>query len=514
LIDKGRTPLPIFGSGDEPTAALIALGRCMIDPADGSAVRAGFSMGCAALITTAKIVVTGLSLGTGIIGGHFWGPLFTGCAASHFLTDVVRWLGVNHGMDTSLASYPCLVILCTMGSTHVVTFRAHMAIMLILTLTISAFAPEDGADEYNKVAGDYSAVFPLLVVSVFVSLMVSRDTVFYKTQRSRGDIVAVPEVLCEPGLEGRPLVVDYDDYKEDDSFSSGSKSGGSGSKSSGSDVELARPNPSGRLNVRTIEETITQGDIEKAFEDAARAAGQGTGEMNTFSRPPPPPLTQALQTIVDSLEQDDTFEHRKEHVTLSSRRLDELLSHPLESTIARPTPPLHRRTKSAPVYEPPGKMSGKDAANFDPEKKSIGTELIESFRFDAPARERTNSGSSRGLLVRINSFGEVQTHQPSLLDQARLRSSTSDVVSMHRRIPSLSSSPRPTPRHSRKNSDSSFMSSSAPPFIPAESGTLSIDDIEQSFRSAASEPGVGNSSSFTYRSPWTDNGSSSGGFSS
>jgi hypothetical protein len=170
--------LPIFGLGDEPTADLTALAFCMIDPTDGAAVRAGYSMGCSALITIAKIVVTGLSLGTGIIGGHFWGPLFTGAAAAHFFSDLVKWLGLRFGLNTSLAAYPCVVILCTMASTHVVTFRAHMAIMLILTLTISAFDPEEGSDGSHKVAGDYSAVFPLLVVSVFISLMV-RDCCLY-----------------------------------------------------------------------------------------------------------------------------------------------------------------------------------------------------------------------------------------------------------------------------------------------------------------------------------------------
>ena len=130
----------------------------------------------------------GLSLGTGIIGGHFWGPLFVGCAASHLFTDVIGVLSEVFGFGGRLAAYPCVVILCTMGSAHVVTFRAHMAIMLILTLTISAFDPDgETGSGFNTVAGDYSAVFPLLVVSVFVSLMVSRDTIFYKMQRERGD---------------------------------------------------------------------------------------------------------------------------------------------------------------------------------------------------------------------------------------------------------------------------------------------------------------------------------------
>jgi H+/Cl- antiporter ClcA len=76
LIDKGRTPLPVFGHGDEPTADLIALGYCMMDEGSTGDAREGFSLGCAATITLAKIFVTGLSLGTGIVGGHFWVRLF------------------------------------------------------------------------------------------------------------------------------------------------------------------------------------------------------------------------------------------------------------------------------------------------------------------------------------------------------------------------------------------------------------------------------------------------------
>jgi hypothetical protein len=338
--------------------------------------------------------------------------------------------------------------------------------------------------------------------------------VFYGSQRSRGDIIAVPEVLCEPGMEGRPLVLDYD-RMEDDSFSFGSRSGGSASRSRGSDVELARSNSAEQLNaptVRTIEEAITQDDIERAFEDAARTARQGPGEMHKFDPPPPPaPQPEFLQTIADSLERDGSFDRRKEKIPLSSRRLDELLSQPIELTRSRPTPPLHRRSQSAPVYEPPEKIIEEDAVDIELEKTRRGLESIDSFRFDG-ARERSNSVSNRGSLVRINSFGEVQDHQPSLLDQARLRSATSDVVSRHRRIPSGTSSARRSPRHSRKNSESSNMSASGPPSLSKESGTLSIDDIEQTFQSAAYEPFAVNSSAT--RSPWTNNDSSDGGSSS
>jgi len=69
LIDKGRTPLPVFGEGNE---GFLSHAMCMIDPTDGAAIRAGFGVKCMALIAIAKIFVIGLSLGTGIIGGRKW----------------------------------------------------------------------------------------------------------------------------------------------------------------------------------------------------------------------------------------------------------------------------------------------------------------------------------------------------------------------------------------------------------------------------------------------------------
>jgi H+/Cl- antiporter ClcA len=121
LIDKGRTPLPVFGRGDEPSAGLVALGYCMIDQ-EGTG-NSGFSLGCSAAIALAKIFVTGLSLGTGIVGGHFWAPLFVGCASSHFFTDLVGKGSAAIGFSTSLSAYPCVALLCIMGSTHVVTCK-------------------------------------------------------------------------------------------------------------------------------------------------------------------------------------------------------------------------------------------------------------------------------------------------------------------------------------------------------------------------------------------------------
>jgi H+/Cl- antiporter ClcA len=117
LIDKGRTPLPVFGKGDDPTADLLAKAYCIASHGQG------FGILCSAAITLAKIFVTGLSLGLGIVGGHFWGPLFAGCAASHFLTSTAEVLSNRFGISSGLSQYPCVAILCIMGSAHVVTCK-------------------------------------------------------------------------------------------------------------------------------------------------------------------------------------------------------------------------------------------------------------------------------------------------------------------------------------------------------------------------------------------------------
>jgi H+/Cl- antiporter ClcA len=115
LIDNGRTPLPIFGSNDDLTVFAL----CMIDPTDQVAIQAGFGIGCSALLALSKTIATGLSLGTGIVGGAFWAPLVIGCAASHGLTDLIDKFHAHFGFGHSLAAHPCVVILCTMGAAHV-----------------------------------------------------------------------------------------------------------------------------------------------------------------------------------------------------------------------------------------------------------------------------------------------------------------------------------------------------------------------------------------------------------
>lgn len=544
MIDKGRTPLPVFGLDGEPTADLLALGRCIIDHNDIEAVKAGFSLQCAFLISAAKIVTTGLSLGTGIIAGHFWGPLFTGCAAAHFFTDVANLSQKYFGMGGHLAAYPCVVILCTMGSAHVVTFRAHTAIMLILTLTISTF---DAGDGFTTTAGDYSAVFPLLVVSVFVSLMVSRQTVFYPTQRSRGDIMAIPEVLCEPGMEGRPMVLDYETEE------SGEFSGDEG------DVNIKFNRSS---SPDAVEVAITQKEIERAFEAAKADRVEASSPMPSQTSvaaaiPPGLPPSQSRSTSMSGshLTSDTSSEagYDSSQPPLTSSRLDELLNKPMDGPPGLPTrhaSNLHRRIHSAPVRN--DKLS--DDPDIDEFERRFGQQDKEAEASSRPSisRTRSNSSSSRNL-VRITVYGEVQDHQPSLLDQARIRSASSSLDSRHRRVPSL------TRGHSRKNSESSIEGVSLPPprrgrhvrksseplgpsgdlagmsrhvrkgsepglfshhpppppsdypLVSEGSGALTLDDIEQSFNSRMEQFGDLRGSgalSDARRSPWTSNSTS------
>jgi hypothetical protein len=283
--------------------------------------------------------------------------------------------------------------------------------MLILTLTISAFNPEDGRN--GNVAGDYSAVFPLLVVSVFVSLMVTRSTVFYPTQRSRGDIMAVPEVLCEPGMVGRPMVLDYEvlDPEDDDPSEYGADDDDSTTK-------------------QKVLNALSPVDIEKNFEKAMGSSEKTPVEPGSSGSPAP----------------------------LSSERLDELLSKPLEQWEATPKrkhsvyPPVHhRRIRSDPVQgnpRAPTVVVPQSPVGIDRGSSSSSLSQTGDVRLLKGVRYRSNSSSTASspkTLVRVSAYGEVLELQPSLLDQARTRAASSAFDSHHKN----------QGRHSRNNSQSS-----------------------------------------------------------
>ncbi|KAG7356554.1 voltage gated chloride channel [Nitzschia inconspicua] len=397
MIDKGRTPLPVFGKDDEPTSTLVALGRCMVDDTEDT----GFGIGCSVAIIFAKIFVTGISMGTGIVGGHFWAPLFVGCVASHFFMDVMQLIAAQFEGSFSLAQYPCVAMLCIMGSVHVVTFRAHIAIILILTLTIDAFVPKESSVEKLKVAGDYSAVFPLLTVAVFVALQISRHAVFYKMQRSRGDINAVPQALCEPGKEGKPLVIDYegnrheldeDIYDFDDSETE----------------DWSDP-----FFDRIATNNISQDDIEANFQ---AKNGQGVKAIlkmdskNVSCRDSlrEPSLSDAMLEPLYDLGNfsrpvtPNPEESRKK----SLKTLDELLNDPIRwSTSSNGKKKTHRRTQSEPFLM--------DEAN-------------QRMAILSTASPPASTPVKRPTLKRLDSYGEINQYNPSLMDQVRGRAASFD----------------------------------------------------------------------------------------
>ena len=513
LIDKGKTPLPFFGEGEEPTAIMTAYGFCMVDPENDYSAASGFGIGCAALIAISKTITIGLSIGTGIIGGHFWGPLFVGCAAGHFFTDLMiyvnEWIGLGF---EALATYPCVAILCIMGSTHIVTFRAHLAIMLILTLTINTF--EGG--------GDYSAVFPLLVVSCFVSLMLTRGHIFYKQQRCRGDIIASPEVLCEPYKEGTPEYPQHEmNYESEGSwYDDASSSDGDGTGTNSASIESLRH--------RTLPSETSAEDIEREFMEMTQkmsgsiSAGDSrdrgdsrergrTGSVVSVASQHQSGIPKPLMTSPNLTETN---------ISAQSRRIDEILSRPLESN--RPSPlRAHRRVQStgdaldvpedededetrartlsmANAKTPPRSHKRTSSMDVNPHRRvsSMGPGALpgagahrRSGSIDRGARpqnlrERSDSqgSSSRsgtptaGVLMRVNSYGEMSDFQPSLMNQARARASS---------VTRLARPGGPSGRHSRSSSNASAnMAAMARQSMNEAAGALTQDDLEREFSNA------------------------------
>jgi len=520
LIDRGKTPLPFFGEGDEPTAIMTAYGYCMTDPEDEYSPARGFGMGCAATIAITKTITIGLSIGTGIIGGHFWGPLFIGCAAGHFFTDMMiifnEWIGIG---SEALASYPCVAILCIMGSTHVVTFRAHLAIMLILTLTINTF--EGG--------GDYSAVFPLLVVSCFVSLMLTRSHIFYKQQRCRGDIIASPEVLCEPYKEGTPEYPQHEmNYESDDDswFDDASRSsygGGTGTNSASVESVRHRAPPSAEDIEREFMEmqqkmsgSISAGDSRERGRSSSvgshQSAQSAIPEIAESGRTSSRGRTSSVASHQSGIPKPAPIASYAERTqSEQSSRIDAILSRPLEINTTSPMR-SHRRVQSTgDAFDVPGDdedpsaertrtlsmanaktppRSHRRTSSMPPRDSNMGHGAMPgassrsrsgSMTQNHP-RERADSQSSgrsatptQGVLMRVNSYGEVQDFQPSLMNQARSRASSVSRISR----------PGPSGRHSRSGSNASAnMALMARQSMNEANGSLTQDDLEREFSNA------------------------------
>ena len=311
-----------------------------------------------------------------------------------------------------------------MGASHVVTFRAHTSIMLILTLTISAFTPEDSTAGFA--AGNYSAVFPLLVVAVYVSLMVSRDFVkFYPAQRCRGDIMALPEALCEPGKAGAPMFTYYSE-DEDESYLTGSHNDSADAEDS--DVNLDElSNGFGNEDRDQIEkganavESIDHSDNDATKTDVLDGSEQGADDVDLYGD---------NQTAFPT--------------GMSSSRLDRLLSAPLPERVPIRAQHNHRRVRSA--CESQSLIVDLEAP-VPGHRRSRTTHAPGPHGLSNSPSSATESGRDVG---RVYSFGEILDFQPSLLDQARARASSLHHVS-RRRARSQPKSPART--HSSKTVD-------------------------------------------------------------
>ena len=306
--------------------------------------------------------------------------------------------------------------------------RAHTAIILILTLTIDAFDPEgtNGTSGERKVAGDYSAVFPLLTVSVFVALQLSRTFVFYGKQRSRGDIMALPEVLCEPGKEGKPLVMGYDghlheldesDYEyeidsddESEQFSHEGKDTVNGETYGAIDGRVTQRDIEAHFEAANGSNPLAGNHMSPTSQDQRQKASytSSEGSVGRTASPLPPRRPQDNSKPPRSVSPEDK--------SADSCRLDELLSAPLDTHTKKTT---HRRTLSAP--QEANLVGGKKTMSESVSDPQLLIEVTPASGGNAGHRRKLSGG---GALMRVNSFGQVDQEQPSLLDQARLRAAS------------------------------------------------------------------------------------------
>jgi hypothetical protein len=304
------------------------------------------------------------------------------------------------GIGSIFFEHPCIAILCIMGSAHTVVFRAHTAIMLVLTLTVSAFKDE-GTNFFA--AGDYAAIFPLLVVSCFVSLMVTRSVVFYKQQRCRGDIIAAPEVLCEPGKVGQPIMhVPMVAYDEDDLGSIFGDSGGSVTSFLEPDEHLDLYPP------------IKKTDSEKhrpllAHKDSTRDALTKTTTKDVAGLSAPSSDSVSKTNIIDA-------------------KIEELLNDSDRKIIHKGS---HRRVASGSdallsYLKIEDETGGRGRASSFDQQEVSATKVRESkgSEIKKTSRHQRTLTPTQGILMRVESKGNIEDFQPSLMDQGRTRASS------------------------------------------------------------------------------------------
>jgi len=479
LIDKGRSPLPFLGRGGESNEALLAWSYCLVDPSDTEATLNGPGLLCNFSLFVSKYICIGLSVGTGIVGGQFWGPLYVGAVASNFFVDLMKIMHKYLGLGSIFFEHPCMALLCIMGSAHVVVFRAHTAIMILLTLTISSF--QDDQTSFFT-GGDYAAVFPLLVVSCFVSLMVTRGVVFYKQQRCRGDIIASPEVLCEPGKAGQPImhvpVAAYDDADYGSTSGSYASSVMSSEVLEGSsfeeyEVEERRDTDSfknGEPAPLKFVDTVNR-EPRLIHQDSNRYAFETTGKNIS-------------NASISSVHSSDIIPQKSK----GEAKVEELLNYSIapdrSAALRTKKGGSHRRIASGSdamlsfSNTEIGRSGRERASSYDGETADIiVNETISPAQKKSSRRQRSSSRDSarsitptQGVLIMVNSKGKIEDFQPSLMDQGRKRASSAQQPKVPK--PSLHSRRPVEASHSRVSSEVSVLSVA-----------ISQDEIERAFSS-------------------------------
>ena len=313
------------------------------------------------------------------------GPLYVGAAGANLFTALMASFFNHFDFAKSLSSFPSLALICIMGATHVVTFKANMAIMLILTLTISSFNPLDGNDQ--NLGGDYSAVFPLLVVSVFVSMMLTRSIHFYK-QSNRCDLIITKQSLCIPSTYGN-VNMDSDDESGGSQVSDPSSAM---SFENNDDDSSLKATENSYVNVKTmitpesVEHLFNENQRQQSFTDSQREevlTEDNYGRINLK-----PSYGSLKRTIQDGRNTTtlDTISLKPEHKK----------------------PPGHRRIRSADVSS---------YAGFDSLTKTSSVRKQPSV-----PRSRSNSESSKKSEV----FGEIRVEdmKPDIMSQGRIYAAT------------------------------------------------------------------------------------------
>ena len=428
--------MPVLGSGS--TTTITAYGFCLLDPDDPAAQADGFGIGCAALISVSKVLAVALSLSTGIVGGQFWGPLFVGCAASHIFTDLMAICKEFFGFGEILSAYPCVAILCIMGSAHTVTFRAHMAIMLILTLTVSAFSPSGGLSS-SESGGDYSAVFPLLVVACYVPLMFTRSLRYYSSQHCRGDIIAIPAVLCEPRKYGTTAYPVHEPFTENDD----------------EDDDYCGNEPYSDYESRSSEINDGNSDI--------------LGEANVIISP-----GAATQDDLSAAAIERQFHERLCAELYTANNYGAI--NPLDNV---PTSPeLSTGNGSQDMSQLRHRRTGSD--------KSNGSYIFRDRRSRGNSIERSERGQSQERpseqLSLVRSFGEVDTFQPCLLTQARERGSSGRS---HTPINGIPVHPKQQQQKFSRQRSNSQVSLGTATDSSITHGGLSLEDSERGWNSVS-----------------------------